>query len=99
MEPRALCDAEIDAVAGGSLPALFGSNNTINFLSGNGGISGPAISINILGVNQYSSATSGSANGPPAGPVQSSIPAASLVCSAGSSIDIALGTPSGAPSR
>ena len=63
MEPRALCDAEIDAVAGGSLPALFGSNNTINFLSGNGGISGPAISINILGVNQYSSATSGSANG------------------------------------
>jgi hypothetical protein len=63
MEPRALCDAEIDAVAGGALPALFGSNNTINFLSGNGGISGPSISINILGVNQYSSASSGSANG------------------------------------
>jgi len=57
MQPRVLDAAELDAVSGG------GSGNTINFLSGNGGISVPAISVNVLGGFQYASATSGSANG------------------------------------
>lgn len=56
---RTLQAHEIDAVAGG---AAF-SYNTLNALSGNGGASGGALALNLLGLKQANAVSTGSANG------------------------------------
>lgn len=59
MKIRNLSNSELDAVSGGA----FLSYNTINYGSGNGGISGSAVAVNALGYKQSNNVQTGSANG------------------------------------